>query len=104
MNDSGKCDKCPDFTRPKTQHSYYPISKNCITDQCSSQTQILLADGTCETCGDYTLPDDANRNCILPVCSDNEIMTLEASCESCGDYTHPDDTLKECVSDNCNEK
>ena len=75
---------------------------HCITDTCNTEDQILLPFGICETCGEYTKPDDTNRNCIFPECAENEIMTPEAGCEPCEDYTHPDEELKECVSDTCN--
>jgi hypothetical protein len=58
-----------------------------MADACNDVTDILLIDGTCQKCADYSHPDAALRTCITDTCYDlAQYLALDGTCQYCPDF------------------
>ena len=53
--------------------------KECGSDTCVGR-EVLLIDGTCEACGDYTRISSDRKACIS-TCESNEKVLISGLCE-----------------------
>jgi Zn finger protein HypA/HybF involved in hydrogenase expression len=59
---------------------------------------VLLIDGTCKTCEDFSRPDADNRECIADDCDlDLDIKLIDGTCKACDAYFHPNELNLECI-------
>jgi len=58
---------------------------------------INLPIGTCKTCGDYTVPDAARKQCIPPACGPGHKILPNATCDKCPNFQAPDKNKKNCL-------
>lgn len=91
---------CPLFSRQDPEDPY-----QCRPDACDGT--ILLPDGSCSTCEDFTGPDTSNRECIAEDCDQTtQILLISGSCGECERYFRPEvaespNVPKNCIQDDC---
>ena len=104
LSGDGKCEACPEYTRPSTSKSF------CIADACLIGLDVLR-DGTCPPC-EKVSPDNrscasaggvcpfqrkVNGKCQAATCVNRERVNLDGSCQECPAYTRPASSRRACI-------
>jgi hypothetical protein len=66
------------------------------------ETDIKYINGTCETCPEFTIPNEDNTGCHPVDCGVREVYNEgRTGCVPCDDYSHPDNEGLMCITDEC---
>jgi hypothetical protein len=95
----GKCEHCPDFTRP-VGNGYVCERSECAVDEilqvnghCMSNACPFhhIRDGTnnCKECNLYSHPNADQTECIYESCSKYEYLRVDGTCSYCGAFMRP---------------
>ena len=68
-----------------------------MSDPCDYEIQILLIDGTCETCFFYEHPDEDGKECVSDDCAGDQVLIEDGTCKQCDPGFIADDLGKNCV-------
>lgn len=68
----------------------HPNELNLECIQClPTDDEIILVDGTCQACPDFTYVGPYQHECISDDCEAGEFKEDDGTCELCDIYTHP---------------
>ena len=77
-------------------------SVEILPSKCKVDTQIILENGGCKTCGRYFRPDPNNTRCIQDNCDfSSQVLNDDGTCQTCGDYSYLDLQRMVCQTDEC---
>ena len=51
--------------------------------------KIVLANGECEVCADYSSVSEDKKKCVAAACGDGEVAQKDGSCLKCPQFTRP---------------
>ena len=57
------------------------LISSCMSDPCDYEIQILLIDGTCETCFFYEHPDEDGKECVSDDCAGDQVLIEDGTCK-----------------------
>ena len=74
----------------------------CTKDDCASN-QILILDGTCRDCENWTRPNSQGRTCVSDIdnCSNLQYVDQYGVCYKCPALHRPSDDKHSCIQDDC---
>lgn len=76
-----------------------------LSDVECTKRQLILPNGECKTCEEFTLPDEARKECIQPECENaEEVVFIDGTCMKCFPYTQPGPGRIGCVYPSCGER
>jgi len=80
VNVKGEYEACPEHTKPDASCHF------CENVECEFPNQIILPDGNCSTCSDYTHPSTDGKTCVE--CGGlkpgpNDIVRKDGTCCNC---------------------
>ena len=96
--------RCEDYEHLSTDGTY---CTHCVP----GPRQILLLDGTCSDCPDYSFRDEAIAlggfftKCVPSECDlDSQIRYINGTCEECPPETFPNPDNTACIFEDCNDR
>ena len=51
--------------------------------------KIVLSNGECEICPDYSSVSEDKKKCVAAACGDREVAQKDGSCAKCPQFTRP---------------
>lgn len=106
INEDAECVPCEPYTVPDDADQY----RSCKSPSCEPREILTLGyDGhhfglICSACGDYTVPDADQLNCVDPVCAARDIVEIDGSCTTCEDYLMVSNDRRECIQPTCPQR